>query len=98
MWVCPGTFPYELNNAEQLAKPFFEEGGKRFPPLKHFHPANLKPKAREKLESWWAEENARYESDPSLRYVVWDQLVAYCKNDVEILRKCNLHCGILPPL
>lgn len=92
-----GHFPHALNTSrwlqwnrrKQLVFTEKEADGTvhRFPPLKYFLTDSLSAKKKAELEKWHKSEVAKYAKYPHLRYFVKDQILAYCRQDVRVLRE-----------
>ena len=93
--VRKGFFPHLLNRERFMPKGAGARGaafrsrtdGGRFPGKKYWEPDFMSPGKRKKFEEWYQGERERYEGDPGLRYRPWEELVAYCRDDVRILRQ-----------
>lgn len=88
-----GDFPHGLNTPEWIqfgSRKVYKEMVKgvehKFPRIEYFWPHLKDSKQLERLKIWHAEMVAKYRSNPALEYVPEDELVSYCRTDVQILR------------
>lgn len=78
--ISKGTFPHLFNKQEN-----YDYVGS-LPDLKYYGIENLKPAEARKVKKWHGEEKRRLE-DNDLQWNFKDELIKYCRVDVEILLK-----------
>lgn len=82
--VEKGHFPHNFNVFAN------EDYSGPLPDKSHFSPEFMQESAHQKFESWWEEENRRIETGERGPWVLQDELLKYCRDDVRILREAWL--------
>jgi len=79
-----GHFPHKFNVLEN------EDYWGSLPDISYFSPEFMKEAAFEKFDTWWQEENRKITDGECGPWVLRDELLKYCRDDVRILREAWL--------
>ena len=77
--LCKGYFPHHFNKEEN------QNYVGPIPDVKHYAPDTMKPKDREAFLTWHKEQR-----DNGYIFNFREEIVRYCRSDVDILRKCSM--------
>ena len=77
--LCKGYFPHHFNKEEN------QNYVGPIPDVKHYAPDTMKPKDREEFLTWHKEQR-----DNGYIFNFREEIVRYCRSDVDILRKCSM--------
>ena len=75
--LCKGYFPHHFNKEEN------QNYVGPIPPQSYYAPNTMKPETREAFLTWYKEQK-----DNGYVFDFKEEIVKYCRSDVDILRKC----------
>ena len=75
-----GYFPHFFNTEEN------QHYVGPIPDVEHYDPDGMKPEARDAFLTWYQEQQTK-----KVVFNMQEELVAYCRSDVDILRRCCCH-------
>ncbi len=85
----PGTFG--LTELRKEYSPHFTVDNQNYngplPDERYYGSDTMTVANREKFKKWYADEQEKFDKNPHMTYNLKDELIAYCKSDVQILKE-----------